>query len=88
MSVLSTEDPENNEDYRSLVKHINVWKRTGADWDDYRARIDSQLLEKWRHILRRCIKEGFYLGGIEFKNKGFRIFWKQVVSYPGIGEGK
>lgn len=68
-------------DYQAYIRHVLSCRKTQANWDEYRNRIDQPLLEKWGKILERLRKQGFLFGYVKSIDGQSRIIWAQRVEY-------
>jgi len=61
------DDLEQNADYKLLVTLLETYYRHGPlkNWDDYRTKIPTPLLEVWGKILIECRRNGFLLLTVE-----------------------
>ena len=67
-----------SEDLKAFIDHLSVFKKTQANWHDYRARIPDPLLARWWKIMSECRKQGYVNPHI----KDGKIVWSQVVGNP------
>lgn len=69
----------NPDDYADMVKHLETFQKTRAEWDHYRQKIPSVLLQKWGELLNACRESGY----IAPSAKGGKIVFRQIISSNG-----
>ncbi len=59
--IFKASDLRESEDYESIKKHLNQYKKQGDNgrWEEYRFKIPPDLLETWRILLIECKRNGF-----------------------------
>ena len=59
----------------NIIEHLEKYKTSSGEWDAYRKKIPSPLLEKFALVLRECRENGF----IAPRVKNGEIKWQQVM---------
>jgi hypothetical protein len=67
--------------YLSYIRHVKGCRKISGNWDEYRNRIEPEILEKWGKILDRLRRQGFLFGFIKSVDGVDRIIWAQRVHY-------
>lgn len=65
------------DDLQTITEHLTNYQKSGAEWDHYRQKIKSTLLDKWRNVLIECRENGFI--GPKVQNE--TIVWKQILGF-------
>ena len=70
----------NNLEIEAIKRHLIIYQRSGdgRNWDEYRKKIDYDLLYKWGKALKLCRDNGFINPHI-WDNK---IRWQQLLGSP------
>ena len=65
------------DEYRAMIKHLSTYRKTRAEWDHYRLKIDNDLLEKWITVLEGCRRIGFVNPHI-YQDE---IIWNRILGF-------
>lgn len=61
----------------SMVNHLAAHQKAHGEWETYRKKIPSDLLQKWQRIMAECRQNGFMAPRVHDD----KIVWSQVMGF-------
>lgn len=60
-----------------MIDHLLAYQKRGIAWDIYRKKIPSDILRKWKIIMRLCFENGFMAPWADENKRA--IYWQRVM---------
>lgn len=61
-------------EFETLVDLLEKYQKKRPEWDEYRAKIPEEILQKWALVLKTCKQNGFLYSDVHEK----KIRWYQI----------